>query len=361
MTKRETYLRALRRQPVDRLVWAPNLDYWLAVNRAEGTVPEPYRDLSRNDIVRAIGGTIWNRAEGMRAVRDASVREVWRDEPGARVHELHTPVGAIREAYLPTEGVHRSPYRDEHFLKTVEDVVTMRYVVEATHFEPNYEPTVRALAETGDDGVVLNSACCVPFIQYAKTDAGYATAYYLWTDHRAEVDALVQAYQRLFLQGYGVLAAGPADVIASDDNMDELTMPPRLFREYAIPYFQAAAEVVTPSGKLFEAHWCGRTQKLLPLTPGCGLNVVEAIVTRPMADIGLAEAIDMLRGEVAFQGGIPSVLVCAEGGTRADFERYIAETILPLKGRPGYVLGMSDNTPPNADFARMEAVAGLIA
>jgi hypothetical protein len=36
------------------------------------------------------------------------------------------------------------------------------------------------------------------------------------------------------------------------------------------------------------------------------------------------------------------------------------ETIVPLRGRKGFILGMSDNVPPNADFARVERVAALI-
>ena len=64
---------------------------------------------------------------------------------------------------------------------------------------------------------------------------------------------------------------------------------------------------------------------------------------------------------VVLQGGIPSVLVCNEGGTLEDFKRYMEEVILPLRGRPGFVLGMSDNVPPNADFRRVEQVAALIA
>jgi uroporphyrinogen-III decarboxylase len=79
-----------------------------------------------------------------------------------------------------------------------------------------------------------------------------------------------------------------------------------------------------------------------------------------MVDVDLDEALHMLRGEVVLQGGIPSVLVCEEGGTKEDFERYIEEVIVPLKGRRGFILGMSDNVPPNADFARIEAVAELM-
>jgi len=90
-----------------------------------------------------------------------------------------------------------------------------------------------------------------------------------------------------------------------------------------VPFYQEARKLVKTAGKILEGHWCGRTETLLPLVPGCGLDVVEAIVTRPMAKIGLSEALDLLRGEVVLQGGIPSVLVCRETCTDREFEAYI--------------------------------------
>ncbi len=361
MTKRERYLRALRSEPVDALVWAPNFDYWLNVNRAEGTVPPAYADLSRNDIVRAIGGYIWNRAGAIKTVLDPSVRTEWTDEGVSRVHWYHTPVGSIRAAWYPTEGSHRSRFLGEHYVKDLQSLRVMTYVAEATRYEADYEPALRALAETGDDGVVVTGGFCVPFIEYAKNNVGYADAYYLWTDHRKEVDRLIQVWFDRFLEGFRILAEGPGDVVATGDNMDEWTLPPRLFREYAIPFYQEVAKHTRANGKVFEGHWCGRTHHLLPLVPGCGLDCVEAVVTAPMADVSLAEALDMLNGAVVLQGGIPSVLVCSEGCTPREFDRYIEEIILPLRGRRGFILGMSDNVPPNADFARVERIASLIA
>jgi len=361
MTKRERYLKALRNQPVDALVWAPNFDYWLSVNTAEGTLPPKYAGMSRNDIVRAMGGYIWNRASGVKRCLDPSVREVWRDEGEARIHEYSTPVGSVREVHLPTEGPHRTRFISEHFIKDLESLRVMMYVAEATHYEPNYGPTLKALEETGEDGVVINPGFPVPFVQFAKDDAGYVNGYYLWTDHRQQVDALIELYFRKFLEGFRILADGPADVVATADNLDGRTVPPPIFKEYAIPFYQEVKKIASARGKILEGHWCGQTESLLPITPGSGMDVVEAIVTYPMAKVTLAEALDMLKGEVVLQGGIPSVLVCPEGGTREDFERYIRETILPLKGREGFILGMSDNVPPNADFTRVERVAELIA
>lgn len=360
MTKRERYLRALRNEPVDRLVWAPNFDYWLHVNRAEGSLPPKFRDLSRNDIVRAIGGTLWNRAAGLRGRCDDTVKDAWRDEQGRTVHEVTTPVGTVREVYSPTEGPHRTKALTEHFIKDLASLRTMKYIVEATHYEANYEPTRQALAETGEDGIVLNSCFCVPFIQFAKTDAGYMNGLLLWNDYREDVDSLIRLYFDKFVEGYRILADGPADVIATGDNMDGFMISPPIFQEYAVPFYRAVKAACAAKGKLFEGHWCGRTQNLLAMVPGCGLDVVEAIVTQPMADISVQDALGLLRGEVVLQGGIPAVLMCKEGASRRDFEAYIGDVICPLRGRRGFVLGMSDNVPPNADFSRVEAVAELI-
>lgn len=360
MTKREGFLKALRNEKVDELVWAPNFDYWLSASRAEGTLPEKYKGMSRNDIVRSIGAYIWNRVSGFKTIVDRSVKEITWIEGRNLIHEIETPLGAVRAVHVESEGRHRSKVLREHFVKDLETLKIMKYIVEATHYEPDYGPTYQALSETVDDGIVLHMSFCVPFIQFAKTDAGYLEGYYMWMDYREEVESLINLYFEKFLEGYRILADGPADVISTGDNMDGTMISPEIFKEYAVPFYQEAKKIIAEKGKIFEGHWCGRTQSLLSLVPGCGLDVVEAIVTRPMADITLTEAVDMLEGKVVLQGGIPAVLVCEEGASREEFERYVNEVILPMKGRKGFILGMSDNVPPNADFSRIESIAGLI-
>lgn len=360
MTKRQRFLKAMRNEPVDGLVWAPNFDYWLNVNRAEGTLPEQYVGMSRNDIVRAIGGTIWHRSRGMKSVLDGTVRHESRDVGDDVVQEYHTPVGSIRQVYGNTEGRHRSKALVEHYVKDLDSLRVLKYVVEATHYEADYEPVRQALQDTGDDGVVVNQSHCVPFLQFAKTDAGYMNGILMWHDYREEVDGLINLYFEKYLQAYAVLADGPADVLAICDNMDGVMVSPSIFREYAAPFYREVKKIASPKGKILEAHWCGRTETLLGLVPGTGIDVLEAIVTRPMSAITMEEALNLVRGEVAIQGGVPSVAVCAEGFTDGQFEQYLAENVLPLKGRRGFILGMGDNVPPNAVFRRVEQVARLI-
>ena len=46
MTRKERYLKALRGEQTDQLVWAPNFDWWHQVNTRNNTVPKEYQGLS---------------------------------------------------------------------------------------------------------------------------------------------------------------------------------------------------------------------------------------------------------------------------------------------------------------------------
>jgi len=76
------------------------------------------------------------------------------------------------------------------------------------------------------------------------------------------------------------------DIVRSIDGyMDGTMINLNIIKEYAIPFYQDTKKIIAEKDKIFETHWCGRTKNFLELVPECGLDVVEAIVTYPMADI----------------------------------------------------------------------------
>ena len=362
MTKRQRFLAAMRRAPTDgELVWAPNFDYWLSVNRARGTLPDAYQNKSRNDIVRAIGGSIWCRAYAINWQNDPAIRHIYDIRPnGVHYHEIITPIGNICEEFAPTEFEHSTYAHTKHFITDRESLRVMTYVVEATQMTVNFDETYIAIEETGEDGIILHQEFCVPLIQFAKTDAGYMNAFYLMEDYPDDVDNLISIYHQKYIKALKLICDTPADVFELSDNMDEVMISPKLFERYATPFYQECKEVLKDTGIILEAHWCGHTQHLLPMLPKTGIDVVEAVVTEPMADITLEAALDILDGKVTLQGGIPSVLVCPDIVSQRDFDNYIESVVLSQKGRTGFILGMSDNVPPDADFSRIEKIAGLI-
>jgi hypothetical protein len=289
MTKRERFIAAMRCQPTDgELVWAPNFDYWLAVNGAQGTLPEAYQNMSRNDIVRAIGGTIWNRTGALDWQYDPSVKHIYgKRENGVRYHEINTPAGNICEEFMPAESEHSTYAHIKHFITDIESLRVMIYIVESSQPAVNFDSTYKAVEETGQDGIVLHQTCCVPLIQFAKTDAGYLNAFYLLEDYPDETERLIKLYHEKYVEAFKLLSGTPADVIAFGDNMDEIMITPKLFEKYAVEFYQDCKNALKGSGKIMSAHWCGRTPHLLPMVAKTGLDLVESIVTEPMADITL--------------------------------------------------------------------------
>lgn len=359
MTKKERYLRALRNEATDRIVWAPNIDYWVYVNTAEGTMPEEFCGMSSNDILRQIGATIWRRAPVLREEYDGVTISV--SEHNGEVRTCwETPVGKVETLEVPSEGKARARFLKEHMIKKLEDIRIVKYIIEATRYVPDYQTFLKTEQEVGDDGITLTYLGCVPFIKFCKMDAGWVNGLYMWMDHRTEVEDLLCSYEKKYVEMYTITADSPAPVISTGDNMDEVTMNPSLFKQYAIPFYQRISKILHSHGKIFEAHWDGRTKNLLELAPVSGLDVVEGVVTKPMADITVTEAMDKLQSKVVMQGGIPSVFMCHEGSSRDEFISYVKDIINTVKGRRGFVLGMADNVPPNADFERVRIVSDIV-
>ncbi|MDP6117615.1 MAG: uroporphyrinogen decarboxylase family protein [Planctomycetota bacterium] len=362
MSKRKQYLRALRNERFDRLTWVPNFDYWLIVNAERGTVPAQYRDLSRNDLVRNVGGTIWSRVKTVSAHVPDIPTERQELGQGKWRETLHTNSGDLTTVYVTQGGEDHAVVLHEHPVKSVKDLPALLEVIRATKFKINPEPARMELEDVGQDGVILEPCPCIPFIQFGKTDTGWETGLYMWFDHRKAVDEVIEAYAELFLEEIRLTVEhSPAEIIHFGDNMDQLMVSPEIFTHYAAPFYKRAAEIIHSAGKLLEVHWCGRTGKLLPLLPDTGVNVVEAVVTEPMSELAVEDALKSLSGQVVMQGGLPSVLMCKEGGSREDLQRYVQHILKDIHPTQSFVLGMADNVPPNADFERVRIVSDLVA
>lgn len=361
MTRRERYMRILRKETADTVVWAPNFDHWLTVNRANGTLPAAYQGMSRNDVVRAVDATIWARSSVLKSSSpNVKVKKNELEDKYVRT-EYQTPLGSVETLHVYASDMTQALFLKEHMIKRPEDVKVVRYLVEDVQYELAPDAFLECEAEVGDDGItVVGLPYCMPYIQFGKTDAGWERGIYLWQDHREEVEGLMEAYSQSVEEAAKIIAASPATVVQSGDNMDQWTTSPPLFREYGLPHYQRIARILHGAGKIFQGHWCGRTGHLLPMVQEAGLDVIEAVTVAPMDNLTIPEALDLAGDHVVIQGGIPSVSMCEQGGSRDELRDYVEELLsqVPLGRR--FVLGMSDNVPPDADFERVRIISDIV-
>ncbi|MFH1824624.1 MAG: uroporphyrinogen decarboxylase family protein [Candidatus Firestonebacteria bacterium] len=364
LTKKELYLKALRNQEFEALTWAPNFDWWYRVNKKNNTIPEKYQGLSNNDLIKKVGGTIWRRVEIIKESYDKSVKIITTTKNKGDLQEVKyiTPVGEVSTVYSKAHDASETEtmFLSQHLIKKVEDIKVVKYMVECTHYELDLSSYYKEIQDVKEDGIVLTCLSCVPYIQVMKTDIGYENAFYFLADYPDEMNDLINTYHKKFLESYKLASNSPVEIISNGDNMDYLTCPPDYFKKYAIPYYQDVKNILHEKGKLAQGHWCGRTSKLMELTGDCGLDIVEAITPKPMTDSDIVESLEILQGKVVIQGGIPSVLMCNQGGTQQDLINHIENLLGKIGKRKGFILGMGDNVPADADFERVAIVSDLV-
>lgn len=292
MTGRERVLAMLRGEKPDRVPFCPNIGQWFDFHRHRGTLPEELQGCRDElEAMLALGCDIFSRR------LCHPIRTVERPEEvitqdlgnGWRCTEIHTPVGTLTQLTKFEEGSWTT-YTHEHFLKDFHrDFPVLRFILERTRWAFDEEAFRRAEARVGEAGVVM-----VPFFQspikLLHNWAGQEAASYFLMDHPNECRELFQVFTAKVLEVARQAANSSALVFCTMDNLDTPFHSPPLFREFALPFYQALAEVFHARGKWLFSHACGRLWGLRGLIAEAGLDGLEAIPHPPLGDLPLPEA-----------------------------------------------------------------------
>jgi len=361
MTNRERMLLGLSGGQPDRIAWAPNFDWWLGVNTRMGTLPEDLKGLSRNNIVRKVGGAIWARAGVIGSKGSEEIKTTTHSEGEKTYTVYETPVGTVSTMHQTASEWTRAVFLKEHLVKRVEDLKVMRFMVENTTYYPAYEGFIKADEDVENDGIALyQGAPSIPMIQLMKTYTGWINGLYMLYDHTEEMEKTADLLTRKAVEAYELLADSPAKVISTGDNLDERTLSPRLFEKYGLPYYRQMSEILHKRDKIFKSHACGWVKHLLPMIKDSGLDAIEAFATDPMNDLTIREAREIFEGKVSIMSGVPSVIMSRRSVNDSDFKEYVIRVLEDIQPGNGFILGMADNVPADADFDRVYEISQIV-
>ena len=142
--------------------------------------------------------------------------------------------------------------------------------------------------------------------------------------------------------------------------LDERTFSPRLFERYGLPFYRQMSKILHAKGKIYKSHACGWVKHLLPMIKDSGLDAIEAFAIDPMNDLTIKESRDILDGQVSVMSGIPSVIMIPRNMNEKGFREYVLKVLDDIQPGTGFVLGMADNVPANADFGRVRMITDIV-
>lgn len=389
MTHRARMLAAIRGEPTDLIPWAPRMDLWAIGQRATGTAPAHLAGLAPVEIAEALGvgcrvvqadftrpgdaDDLHLRAFGVERHEDFPFRVELRDLP-LHVEEadgffhtvIETAAGPVITRFELTPAMIRQGSYDprvaQFAIRTPDDIEGVAQVFEHLEVVPQPNGFRSFRDRVGERGLAVASGAIAasPMHLVMHDLVDLEPFIYLYHDAPEALRELASRMSPFFEQLLSTVLACNPEIMFWGGNYDQSLTWPSFFRDEITPWLQHVSERAHTQGTLLLTHADGESEALLPMFPGCGIDVAESVCTRPMVRQTLAQLRAGFGPATTVWGGIPAVALLPEVMGDDTFEQFLDDTFAELGTGERLIFGVSDNVPPEADLDRLQRVADRI-
>jgi len=410
MTPKERVMRVIKGEPVDRIPWFPRIDLWYNFHKRQNTLPFEYKDLTMEEIIKKIGGGIYNRAVPIckEKLKNTEIEvqysnPIWKERIQSADRGLNrnyilalvlrsifsskssvfvkfkktvnlndqellvqfeTPHGKVSTKFVSSEILQEAgirPVQSEYFIKNInEDLEPFKYIIENIHTQPMYDDLLEMEEKIGEEGVVWArlSPYYSPMHQLMYVYMGLQRTCLELYDHPNKVEEILEFIEKSLQKVHKICLDSPAQFILHGGNFDSTVVGPNLFKKYFAPYFSNFAKKLHSKDKFLVVHVDGEMKNLMEVFTETNADVAEGFTPSPMTQVNFQDALKTWGNKVTIWGGIPAVIL-SKDTPEDDFCAYIKMLLNKGKVNP-FVLSMGDNTPIDTDLKRLEKITEMV-
>jgi len=266
-----------------------------------------------------------------------------------------TPLGEVHSKrrigltfQLPGQG----SWTVEYPVKNMGDVKILKFIVEDTVYEPQYEVYRQLEEELGGDGVVTSGADYTPLMKVIIAYMGFTVFALMSRRHMETIEELMESLDRKYLDMYKVIAKSPAKIVRVGDNIDGVMISPNLFEKYCLRYYDKYADILKRAGKFVISHMDGRLKVLKDLIANTRLDAIEAFTPPPVGDLSLREARESWRDKIIWLNFPEEVLL----RTSEEIRDYTLKILKEMAPGLGYIISVTEDVHPAYFRKGIEAV-----
>lgn len=351
----------------DRVPWSPNLAYWWQfqdpefLKKGEKQVLE---DFGCTPLIRCHEPSVlpsdW---EDIRMYDTdygkCSVETIIEDD--VKYMNIKTPVGDLQAKYIHTPNGD-TWFLQEHPVKSIDDYKIVDCLFENITLTPNYTRYEELTKQYGDD--VLFFVMLAPAL---TLKSAYQSMLEFWVgmenlifdvfDYPEVVENTMKKIQQVNLRAAEISAESPAEYFSTWEDSSTTTLSPAQYEEYIMPEIATWCEILHKHGKKYIQHACGLIKNLLPLMAKSGVDGIESITQKPMGDLTMKEAVEILPEHVALIGGIDASIM--EQTTCQELCEYAKNLLEEMRGHR-FILANSDSCPPNVSHEKFIALGKIV-
>ncbi len=343
MNRRERLMAAIRGEPVDR----PPVSFYEIDGAQDTANPDPFNIYAHPswrpliELARAKTDRIVRRGVGFKNAPPNPAAELTRSESQTDTQGSRFTTTTIRAGRrVLTSRWRQDPdvntvWTLEHLLKDEADIQAWLDLPEAP---PGGEPEIRPILEIekdlGESGIAMLD-CGDPVSSAADLfEMGQFTVVAM-TEPKLFRRIMERFARRYWFQTEAVARALPGRLwrICGPEYASEPCLPPRLFREYVVPYDKPMVDSIQRHGGFARIHCHGRLKNILGHIAATGCTGLDPIEPPPQGDVELAYVRENYGRQMTLFGNLEASDI--ENLDPQDFEKKIMTALREGTAGPG--------------------------
>ena len=235
-------------------------------------------------------------------------------------------------------------WHHEKMFKSPDDYKALLCYIEDERYEPCYDDFLRAQEDFGEDAIFRCSFGLEPMQTLISGNMIDMAEFCIqWMDNRDEILKLYDAIVEKRRQLYPLIARSPVLHANYGGNVVPEITGPEMFREYYLPHYNEAAEIMHENGKLIGCHFdddCGLLAEAIAETD---LDYIEAFTPAPTTDMTVARAREAWPDKVLWLNFPCDVHLRPHAEIAAVAMDLVDQATTP----EGLLIGITDDVPEN--------------
>ena len=359
---RDSFLKLLRGERPDRVVWTGDLTYWTGAHCDAGDGdPRWQAEAGHLQLCQDLGMMpyFWYGESGVaKPVYDGV--EMSRHTRGRRREtRWKTSVGELSQQAVFVDGSwSEAPAR--YAVNGADDLKVLLHILEHRRLEPTGLEAYWARWDRWApyDGVPLLCMPRSPLPALFTEWAGVVNTVYLMADCPELVGEVLDLMEQQEAPIVDAVCELAPPVIHFPDNLSSENLTSFFSSEMAGRYRRRLEELHAANVSC-AVHLDGTVGGLLPRLAAVGFDAVEALTPHPVGDVSV-QAMRQTAGsdDVILWGGVPGAMF-APPFTWDDMQQHVEALLQSWAGEP-FVVGTADQVPPNGDLEMCRKISAML-
>lgn len=350
MTGKERIMAMLHGAKTDRMGYTPCIDFY-----AQSGFPPEYRKMDIFDLQVLLGADMLRGAAAYKEKFDTTVRHTQvkddNGKGGITVKDMYeTPVGSLRQINVYTPESPNIPFPTEHLIKTMDELKILRYILEHTIVEPDFEK-LDELIQKYPDHIISCSIDDTPFMHIQTKYVGIENFVYFYYENPEEIELTMNVMQELVKKRALVSAQSSGDVFISYENTNTAGTSADWILQYEFPQLNEYSRIFHQHNKKHLIHMCGKISLVAEDIAKAEFDGIIDVAPAPTGDADFAKITEiMAENNKIVAGGIECNTYCLNDIQQLEKE---LNSLIRTVDKRSFILGSGDAVPQGAKIENM--------